>query len=1054
MDRKKVAVSMIWLVITIPLYSASALAGITSVTVEGKHHVPDLLDNANDYVEFTVIVDEEVSGNDLKTDFPEDTFFDSCSSNGTNYKCTYASEARDWGAQSYGYTITQFDNSILKDTKTGNIYVDGDEPSIETFTVSRGAGLVNFTFSVKDTACSVCGARCSGVAIVSIMEEKVIKKSFEFGSGSCSVSGKGGFSVDELSTANGKTNICIIAFDMFGKDSESICEEIEVDSSAPQAASNLVLLDSDGDKITHVPALPLYATAEMNISDDNLDEVYGDFSELNIVNPGAYKKKKASCSKDNDIYKCRWSGLLVDGPNGNVNIYINASDTHGNVLSTTQTLSLSKDTDSPEIKRVYTNPDSDELVLRKGENRIFVELDSGSGYAKEQVFLDMSGFGGNVKIAPDKCYEKTSWICEFKGRASKEDGFSGYVYVSATDDAGNTLKPAESVSATVDSTTPVIDRIELSSECAVAGQDLIIDVYVFDDTNVSMTVDASAISTGSGILRTMCVEQNPGEYICTVTVRDLVTAYIKGTVGINITDAANNVITRNQLVEICESEGTVTPNFFKVAVGSAASVDKRLLSFISIPTYVPISLSASGGAVAIEKYVSCTGAGGAYLLNSETINPTIAAKLNKGSYEGSEIEIACTLSMIVKKGRKVYSIPEEDVFNITVPLFNNALGEISDSMQGKIDSVQDQIKDLGDEIEKWEEWNKWLGMLCSFAETMAAVNSVMRSLLQVYWSIACGGWTGCLSTIDPPDCQKPFEGFWGTVCKFTTKFDDMVQRFVWPTSLVGPSPYIGTGVKYGCILYSCRICDASFFVNVGLLAAAAAWDSRSVEKTVSEYSDNFADVVFGEESHNLVRIDDMFEEIYMYKEGQPFADFWKEDGINTRIRSDIDSSTWLFNPYESIHYAKTCLCLPGYIYNLKKDRQIKCMYKTCLQENAEVGLPTDTCDVAYKERECLYVEGAQYKLHGYMGGLLESIVEALIANLPSILLGIAHKYSCGKEQFKCQTQPCPDGSRVICGLTSAAIAITQLIDIFEGGLDFSKYEADLKGRDYCSGGGS
>ena len=32
---------------------------------------------------------------------------------------------------------------------------------------------------------------------------------------------------------------------------------------------------------------------------------------------------------------------------------------------------------------------------------------------------------------------------------------------------------------------------------------------------------------------------------------------------------------------------------------------------------------------------------------------------------------------------------------------------------------------------------------------------------------------------------------------------------------------------------------------------------------------------------------------------------------------------WTYDPYKSKHYANSCICLPGKVYNLKKERQIR-----------------------------------------------------------------------------------------------------------------------------------
>ncbi len=1049
MTRARMAMAMIWLIVSIPFYSAGVLASIVSVGAHGKDGINGILSYNNDYVEINASLDEAALPGDLQTDYPQQSYFSTCQQEGSGYVCTYRSDRNDWNPGKYGYTVTLFDDGVTKSTMSGSYYVDGLAPEIDSFDLSYGHEMVNISYSVKDRACDSCGSICSGIMRLSILEDQVIKKTVELGTGSCSSSGILQLPVSDLSTIDGETKICLRATDMLDQQSEPVCKKLLVDSSSPViSSSSFRLLDEDGYGISYVPSLPLAAVAVINVSDSSLDSVYGDFSGLNTVAPDRYSNVKAQCSSIGDnLYSCRWPNLLVDSASGSVSVKINATDTEGNSASSEITLDLIAATGKPVISRVYTNPDSEVLALKAGINRITVELSgNGAGYNKKQVYLDLSSMGGAAKIEPDSCHmQGDAWLCRFTSSISGVDGSTGYVYVTAKDDAGNAMETSYNAKAVIDSVKPVTGDVELSSECAYAGQGLDISVHVTDRSAVTMAVDAGDISTAGRPFQGVCTEDGENSFDCSVTITHLITAHAEGTAMINITDAAGNIAVINEHVEVCEEEGTTTPNFVKVSVGSPNPVDKRLLSFLSTEAYVPLTLKTTGGAKIIEKYVSCTGSDSSYLLNSETITPMLVARLKKGSAspESSTVELSCRLSMIIKRGTRVYSTPEEEDLNISIPLYNNALGEISDSMQTKIKEVQGQIDDLQDDIDKWENWNRWLGMLCSIAEMMASLNSIAQSILQVHWAWACPAYVECKAA--QPECNPtPISAFWQSVCSYATKFDNMVQAYFWPTDLTGPPPHIGAVIKYGCLLYSCRLCDANFYVSVGLLAASAAWGSRSVEKTPTETAYQDALWTYPDQETPAYEVGES-------DESQSFWDAWKENGINTRIKSEIDTSSWEFNPYRSIHYAKSCMCLPGYIYNLKKDRQIKCMYKTCLSENAKVGLPTDSCDAAYKERECLYVDSAQYKLHGYMGGVLDSLTKALLSNLPSILLGIAHRLSCGKNTG-CSTNPCSGYKRVVCGITSAAIMITQIKDFLNGGLDFSKYEADLDGKDYCTGG--
>ena len=65
------------------------------------------------------------------------------------------------------------------------------------------------------------------------------------------------------------------------------------------------------------------------------------------------------------------------------------------------------------------------------------------------------------------------------------------------------------------------------------------------------------------------------------------------------------------------------------------------------------------------------------------------------------------------------------------------------------------------------------------------------------------------------------------------------------------------------------------------------------------------------------------------------------------------------DPFKNIYTAHACLYSSAIIYNWRKERQINCMYKTCLERNAETGLPIEICDDQSQQRLCMYVEGGK-----------------------------------------------------------------------------------------------
>ncbi|MFH1324370.1 MAG: hypothetical protein ABIH64_03925, partial [Nanoarchaeota archaeon] len=147
----------------------------------------------------------------------------------------------------------------------------------------------------------------------------------------------------------------------------------------------------------------------------------------------------------------------------------------------------------------------------------------------------------------------------------------------------------------------------------------------------------------------------------------------------------------------------------------------------------------------------------------------------------------------------------------------------------------------------------------------------------------------------------------------------------------------------------------------------------------------------------------------------------------------------------------------------KKDRQIKCMYRNCIKNNMEAGLSTTSCDFAYKERECLYVESAQFKLHGYMGGFWSRLGDYIWSNLPFLLGALVYLGLCADYRITGSVKECTaslavgiklTGARpVLCGIMGIVQTALEIYSMFSSKYSFNNYDQELGGEDYCGSEG-
>jgi len=826
-NKELISLVLVILVLSMPIDSAIVLGAITSIEVSNKNGFPDYISYTDDYFKVEARFDNEKQKELVKIDYPEYQSFSECHSDGSSNICTFTAERMGRIGGEYSFNVLEFDSDELQaDTKSSSFVVDTDKPTVTSFTAVQEGENVSWAYSALDTACPGCGSKCSGLDEYRLMEGSTIIESGKIEGGGCSETYQDKFMAETLGVHSGSNTLCIEVTDKLSMISDRKCVDFGIDIEEPEFEhGTLRIYDSDGDNITYVASIPLLATVEITVSDPNLDpdSVYADLSKLNSIIGFNYDEVKGTCTAESGGYTCIFN-VMIDSVEGNIDLIFSAKDDTGNLEQYSIYYPLEVDSTPPDVNEIYVNPlffIDDELILKMGQNQIYVMLDgTGSGYSKGEVYLDLSLIGGSGNKKADEC-EKIggNWICKFTASINQAHDSTGVIFVKAEDDAGNSISSSDYYNVRIDSVLPVVNEIELSSECAIASEGLTVDVTVQDDNEVVMFIDASEISSMNDPVQGDCAEEftGSGEWLCSVELYDLYTMYVKDTVEINITDAGGNTLIKQHIIEICEEDDERRLNVVEISMGTPSTLDKRLISFISTQIYIPLSFSTSFDI--IDKSASCTDTSNEYFLNEGTSKPTLVAKVNKMSIAEGEttLTIDCSIDSIVRKGRRVYSIPERDNISIVVPLYNNALGEMSEEIEDDIDDLDDEIDELGDQIDMYDQWNYFLGQLCTMADLIAKVHSIIMAIKSIYHVSTCALYVDCAVTFSAyppgiPICQEAPTTAWRLSCGKSALFSKFVENLVWPTGALG-NP-IGMGVKYGCILYSCRICDWGTFLNI------------------------------------------------------------------------------------------------------------------------------------------------------------------------------------------------------------------------------------------------
>ena len=194
----------------------------------------------------------------------------------------------------------------------------------------------------------------------------------------------------------------------------------------------------------------------------------------------------------------------------------------------------------------------------------------------------------------------------------------------------------------------------------------------------------------------------------------------------------------------------------------------------------------------------------------------------------------------------------------------------------------------------------------------------------------------------------------------------------------------------------------------------------------------------------------------------------------------------------------SCMCVPGIVYNMRKEMQVNCIYRNCIEQNAELGLPFDNCMQTYKEQNCLYVDGAAWRISGgtAIAPLLSQTLTMLFEQLPIMLASKAWSMvcdpdcgllreekgtedkktgetttkkteDCGIEGMsstsatgtsssgasaypdKCAYDPLDDWAVPLCGVWAGTLMLQETDYFGNNKYPWNKYYAELEGENYC-----
>ncbi|MEK6905822.1 MAG: hypothetical protein AABX24_05465 [Nanoarchaeota archaeon] len=475
---------MVVLVLSMPVYSASALAASVQITKnEGEAGIPQHIDAQGDV--WTVEALITGAGTNNVSVKPEDVrikigdnraSFTSCSPSTLGVLCKYISPLTD-GIQEGEYAfqvIYSFMNLALKleSASSGDVIkADGSAPQISFSPgkVSQGKdGKVKLDFTVNDKKTSVPSAGLKKIDIIDgdtgttlqTIDLPTGKETFSY----LNDAGYEGILQATL-TGEGAKRLKIRAEDNLGHVSFSPSVSFFADFVKPVVGNELNFTKYG----QFIGQFASSTDIQVDVVEKSVPTVTGYSQQADLDGD------QAACEADadvDDLWHCAWKDVNVN-PAGTITVLVKVTDEKGNTAEKSLSSSFVVDSSAPSIKFFGTIRQFEgKSYLKNGENKIILKVeDQGAGISKDGIRANLAGFGLSNLAEPTACEEKAGILeCYWDVDEEINEGVLTFGLSRFKDNVGNEGLAPES-EFVVDNTGPKVEEIEVFGVSEVGDKD-------------------------------------------------------------------------------------------------------------------------------------------------------------------------------------------------------------------------------------------------------------------------------------------------------------------------------------------------------------------------------------------------------------------------------------------------------------------------------------------------------------------------------------------------------------------------------------------------------
>ena len=954
---KGTAIFMMALIITIPIYSTSALAKLSRPRLYGYR---DGIQNAikrDDTVVLNVTAyisgDNDITASQVRRTGLGGPPFHSCTNIGSGFfDCTYMMSSFEVSANQNKFEIEvnlYKDNNAFEDRAILVGVFDDYAPEIRSFNITpayTSGGDITLQYNIHDHYYGLNDdqSRCSGIKRIEFSSpgRGVFRNITLNPPYACDKADSITVPVSDITNSTGIIDVTLRAFDLFNQVSSKV-SQFTYDTAGPVInANSLSIKDNNGNSIDYIGSNPLNGIISFEITSDDLNtnNVYGDISSVNVANPPGYNNKKASCSHlSSGGYRCTFSSIQVKlNQSTNVNIIISASDIAGNSVSATLTKNIAFDGVGPVVNAIRTTKVYGEVsYVTSSLNTFVVEMTEAGDIDTDKIRSDLSNIRtGLNNVAANSCSKSgTTWTCYWNNTASdKPDGVATVsVLSSSTDRLGNSISGTLSGPVTIDKTPPVVISASVTgvgtgSEAFTnrikTGDSLSVILSARELNALEAYADFSLFVTTQDNVSGSCSKSGTDNWNCTWLSDPIdVPGHIISNINFNAKDFVGNSVSYAKSVEVYWLQNAPNVSYWASRVECSPDlVDRQTTPLINTRVYCRITLiptTADQETLSInlgtcqDRYNNSLGyTENIGLLNAEagSTDPYLAIDLIQGEMTTDKLQLMCPLQIVSRAGTTINQQPEIEPVNININFYNMPLGEYGEGIEDKIeDAKDDALKGIWEIIGFLRLIVKWAQLIC---RALGMINKI-KLLFQSFTGTITGAH---LASYGPP-AEPILAAAKSVSCIEDAKLGQTVQE-----SYITLNP----------------ICK---FVNCQM--------SPNTDKTKKGTG------TFGQIADSITQ-GNWFTEYMDWQIALPTGGGGKM--VTGKISEVVGKQYYQYaNARDNLLVAIVTGCIPGIINGLDKYRQILCLYADCLEQNAYNNIPVKTCDDQKSYAMCKYIWG-------------------------------------------------------------------------------------------------